>query len=171
MCSVAHGQEGSVQIRPITTDEQLEASLAVIRAAFATVAARLGLTAGNCPTHPSFITIGGLVNMRDANMALFGLYEGDEQAGFVAVENAGGGVWYLEKLAVLPERRRAGRGERLVRHAVEYVRSRGGDRVSIGVIDDELPLKRWYARFGFAETAKKRYPHLPFAVCFMEMRL
>lgn len=161
---------GTVSIRPVAAGDDLEASLRIVRTAFATVAARLGLTVGNCPTHPSFITIEGLEKIRDAGMTLFGLFEGDEQAGFVAVEDAGGGVWYLEKLAVLPERRRAGYGERLVRHALEYIRSRGGRTVSIGVIDEDLPLRRWYARFGFVATARKRYPHLPFAVCFMEMR-
>jgi hypothetical protein len=47
-------------------------------------------------------------------------------------------------------------------------RAAGGRKLSIGVVDENAVLKRWYAAQGFRETGRKRFPHLPFTVSFME---
>ena len=171
MCSVAHGKGAPVLIRPINTDAQLEAGLAVIRTAFATVAEEFGLSIDNCPTHPSFITLAGLRKIKNAGAVLFGLYVGDIQAGLVAIEKSEGGLYYIEKLSVLPPYRHAGHGGRLLRFAFEWIAERKGTKISIGIIDEHAVLKRWYETFGFTETGKKSYAHLPFTVCFMEKSL
>ncbi len=43
--------------------------------------------------------------------------------------------------------------------------------MSVGLVDENAVLKRWYAALGFRETGKKRFAHLPFTVCFMEKAL
>jgi ribosomal protein S18 acetylase RimI-like enzyme len=78
------------------------------------------------------------------------------------------GIYYLEKLSVLPGRRHEGLGRALLDFALAIVKDMGGDRVSIGMMEENRVLKKWYEENGFRETAVRKFDHLPFAVCFME---
>ncbi len=91
--------------------------------------------------------------------------------GFVAVERADASLYYMELLAVLPEYRHSGYGTRLVAFVLDHVRHAGGQKLSIGIINEHKVLKDWYVMLGFAETSTSTFPHLPFAVCFMERAL
>lgn len=159
----------SPSIRPIDGDADLTPSCEVIRASFATVAADLGLTRENCPSHPAFITTDSLAAARARGVAFFGLFLGAKQAGFIAVERVDDRLYYIERLAVLPAHRHQGFGRMLMDFAFGHIREHGGKRVSIGIIDENCVLKEWYLAYGFIETGTKRFEHLPFTVCFMEM--
>jgi ribosomal protein S18 acetylase RimI-like enzyme len=74
----------------------------------------------------------------------------------------------LEKLAVLPEHRNRGYGRLLVDFAFDEVRKNNGEKISLGIINENLTLKKWYIDYGFIELTVKRYPHLPFNVCLLE---
>lgn len=158
-------------IRQVGTDTELEKSAAVIRGAFSTVAAEFGITKENCPSHPAFMSADRLRIMKGHGVSLFGLFENSAQIGFVAVGKASGGLYFIEKLAVLPEHRRNGLGKRLMDYALDHVKQEGGNKLSIGIIDEHRVLKAWYADYGFVETGVRRFEHLPFAVCFMEKQI
>jgi diamine N-acetyltransferase len=158
-------------IKEITSHEELLRSVPVIRESFKTVADEFKLTPGNCPSHPSFITIDRLFELKKTGIHLFGLFEDDLQAGFIAVEQSGGGRFFIEKLAVLPRCRHRGHGSGLMEHAFEFIRGKKGRVISIGIIDGHVVLKQWYKSFGFAETGTRRFDHLPFTVCFLEKAL
>jgi len=158
-------------IKPVQGDSDLEAAARVVRAAFATVAAEFDLTPENCPTHASFVTAEQLAAMGERGAELFGLFADGEPLGFAALEDAGGGVFYVEKLAVLPEYRHAGYGAQLMRFACDLAVIRGGTRVSIGIIDESEELADWYARLGFTDKERIEFPHLPFTVRIMEKEL
>jgi len=155
-------------IREIACESELGESAGVVRESFATVAAEFGLTQANCPTHPAYTAAGRLRELREKGARLFGLFEGDSQIGFVAIEKASESVYYVERLAVLPKQRHSGHGRRLMEFACDWVRSAGGETVSIGIINANRVLKDWYASLGFGETCTKSFAHLPFDVCFME---
>ena len=160
----------SYEIRAVT-DASLPASLSVIRSAFKTVADEMDLTPDNCPGHTAFITMDKLADLY-GKAACFGLYVDGTQAGFVAAEKTGDGeVYYLDRLAVLPEYRHNGYGAVLVRCVFDYMRQRGGKVVSLGMIDSHTVLKNWYKSLGFRETGTKKFAHLPFLVCFMDFDL
>ena len=158
-------------IEEITDRDTLRPSVAVIKEAFEGVAAEFGLTRERCPTNPAFITLERLEALRERSVQLFGLYNEGHQIGFVAIETAANGVFYLEKLAVLPEHRHKGYGKELVDFVCEHAAAEGGKAVSIGIMDNHGLLKKWYKLLGFVETGTKQFPHLPFTVCFMEKRL
>ncbi len=157
-------------IREVTDDELLR-SAKVIRDSFRTVASELGLTRENTPRHPSFSTVRQLRKNIEKGVEFFGLFLGDNQAGFVAVEKADDNLFYMERLAVLPLYRHEGFGKELVSFVFDHVRSRGGKKLSIGIIDKQTVLKDWYKGMGFRETGIRDFPHLPFRVCFMEKDL
>lgn len=155
-------------IKELTTETELETSVKIIADSFATVAAEFKLTKDNCPTHPSFVTIKQLMEMKRKGLKLFGLFVEGAQFGFVALEKKKDKAFSMEKLAVLPEYRSKGYGGELVDFVNNNVKDAGGKKLSIGIIDEHTVLKQWYESKGFKQTARTKFEHLPFTVCFME---
>jgi ribosomal protein S18 acetylase RimI-like enzyme len=159
-----------VEIKELKNRRDLENSVKVIRDSFKTVALEFGLHEGNCPTHPSLITLDKLLEL-DNKAELFGLFQNDQQVGFVAVEKADDSIYYLDKLAVLPDCRHKGYGQKLVEFVMSYGEEHGGQKVSLGMINESTILKDWYKKRGFTEAGTKKFEHLPFVVCFMDKSL
>jgi ribosomal protein S18 acetylase RimI-like enzyme len=127
------------------------------------------LTRENAPTNGAFIKPDDLKALLEKGIILIGVFENEEQVGFVAIEKSKEEkTFYMEKLAVLPEFRHQGIGEEILDYVFDFVRSNGGEKVAIGIINENTVLKKWYERYGFKETGIKQFTHLPFTVCFME---
>lgn len=156
----------SLVIKPVNDD--LDKWVELLRASFITVADEFGITRENAPTNPAFADTDSLLRMIKKGVSLFGAYFDSRRAGFVALEKAENGCWYMERLAVLPEYRHKGIGRKLIDFSCETVKERGGDKISIGIINDNKVLKNWYTEYGFTQTGTKVFKHLPFEVCFME---
>jgi len=160
-----------LSIEGITNESELRSSARVIRNAFRTVALDFNLTRENSPTHPSFIKIGRLRDDCNKGVRFLGLFLGDKQIGFIAIERADASLYYIERLTVLPEYCHRGYGAQLVEFAFEYIKANGGTRVSIGIINEHTVLKDWYKRLGFEEISTREFAYLPFTVCFMEREI
>lgn len=157
--------------KSVNTEQELTVCVNVIRESFATVAEQFRLTKENAPTNPAFIEIRHLQKMRDKGVAMFGVFCETKQIGFVAIERYEPTVFYMERLAVLPEYRHKGYGRQIVEYVVKYVADQGGKTVLIGVIGNHEILKSWYRELGFTEINTKRFAHLPFPVCYMKKEL
>lgn len=162
---------GAPVVRELAGDAPLEPWVALLREAFGTVAAQFGWTEETVPSNAAFTSLARLQGMRAKGLRLFGLELDGHPAGFMALEDGGGGTFYVERVAVLPRHRHAGLGRRLMAHACATIRAAGGRKASIGVVEENAILKRWYEAQGFRETGTRRFPHLPFTVCFMVKEL
>jgi diamine N-acetyltransferase len=151
-------------IREIERSESLDTSVEIIKKSFRTVAEELNLTAENAPTHPSFITLDQLEELRQKGLVFYGYFLDDKQVGFVAMEKAADSLYYLEKLAVLPEYRHSGNGRELVRFVMDTAASKSAKKLSIGIIYEQTILRDWYKDIGFRETSTRKFEHLPFKV-------
>lgn len=160
-----------LQIKTVHTDAELELFSPVIRRAFLTVAEEFHLTPETAPTNPAYAGVESLIAMRDRGIQLYGAWHASRPAGFVALEDAGDGLFYLERLAVLPDLRHRGYGTDLIRFAEERARQQGGRSISIGIIYENTILRSWYIQYGFQETGTKSFPHLPFTVGFLKLDL
>ena len=158
-------------IKEIKEQESLNTSVEIIRKSFRNVAEELNLTPENTPTHPSFITLDQLEELRKKGLVFYGYFLDDRQVGFVAMEKADDSLYYLEKLAVLPEYRHKGYGRELVRFVLDTAAAEGAKKLSIGIIHEQTVLKDWYEDIGFRETGTRKFEHLPFTVGFMETDL
>ena len=158
-------------IKEIKDTTELSRGVQVLRNSFMTVAAALNLTRENCPTNAAFTTIEQLRQLWERGVGFFGWYDNKKLIGIVAIEHAGEGIYYMERLAVLPEYRHRGYGRELADFVYSYVEEKRGKRISIGIIDENSLLKEWYKEQGYVETGKKEYDHLPFTVCFMERKI
>ncbi len=161
--------KGDGKIREITSEE-LDASAAIIRAAFGTVAKEMGYTEEIVPVFPAFTTLEKLKVLKDRGAVFFGLFLDGKQVGFVAAENESG-KYYIKRLSVLPEYRHGGFGRQMVNHIIEYVKSQGHHKLHLTMVDENPVLKDWYLGMGFRETAVQKFEHLPFMVSFMELEI
>jgi len=159
-----------ILIREVRVDE-FESCADVIRQSFATVAAEFDLTEQNCPTNGAFLCAERLAADRCRGNIMAGLFVNGEPAGFAELSQKEGGAYELGKLAVLPRYRHKGYGARLLEWARVTVRERGGNRITIGIIEENTVLKDWYAEHGFVHTGTHIFPRLPFTVGFMELEL
>ena len=135
------------------------------------IADKFWLTIENNPKHPSFYTKKWVLSDIDRGEEYFLCQRKNANLGCVAFEQPDSKISYLNRLSVLPEYRHDGVGEQLVKHVLEYSKSKEIQKVSIGIIADHTILKKWYLKLGFIEGRTKSFDHLPFDVTFMSYDL
>lgn len=143
----------------------------LIRKSYRDVAERFNLTFQNCPKHPSHCTRDWVERDMNRGVSYFCLERHEIPIGCVAFEKASPEEGYLERLGVLPEYRHSGVGKALIRHVFDVARTMRIDRVGIGIISEQLDLKRWYENMGFVEQEIKAFSHLPFEVSLLTYTL
>jgi diamine N-acetyltransferase len=144
----------------------------VIQRSFKTVADDFNLTRSNAPTHPSNLTLTALKESVDKGITFYGLYRHGVMVGCIGIEKSTEEYkYYIEKLAVLPDKRHFGYGKMLLDFACDRIYEMNGRLISIGIINENSILKNWYNKYGFNEKKLKRFDHLPFEVCFMEKEI
>lgn len=150
---------------------QLNICLEIIRNSFITVAEEFGLTENNCPSHTAFMTLKKLVKQFEEGRPMFLFYQEDVPVGYFSLTKCNDEVWELNNLAILPKNRHLGYGKAMVDYAVETVKNYGGNKISIGIIEENTILKNWYLKLGFNHISTLKFEHLPFTVGFMELNL
>jgi diamine N-acetyltransferase len=162
-----------IEIREIINENEISNALIVINTSFLTVADEFHLTKENAPTNAAFMKYEKLKESVIDGIKLFGLYSDQEIIGTICIEKAKDSeeIYYLERLAVLPDKRHSGYGKALMDFAIEEIQKQNGKKASIGIINENSRLKKWYSEYGFIEICVKEYPHLPFTVCFMEFKI
>jgi GNAT superfamily N-acetyltransferase len=140
----------------------------LIRDSFRDVAERLGLTAENCPGHPSNCRERTVLKDLAEGTRFFLLSWEGKPCGSVSCSPGRHGVFTLRRLAVLPEARLRGFGKLLVRHAMDDAWQNGADCVEVGVVASEQWLIDFYERMGFTITRENvSMDELPFEVTFL----
>ncbi len=158
--------EAEIKIRAgVQTDIELLSEM--IRSSFRDVADRFGLTQENCAKHPSNCTVDWIQRDMDRGVTYFILEDQGIPAGCVALERVSSSLFYLERLAIVPNLRRNGFGRALIEGVLAEAKRLGACRMNIGIIAEQIELKSWYQQIGFNETETKEFIHLPFRVTFM----
>jgi ribosomal protein S18 acetylase RimI-like enzyme len=160
-------------IRPLRSEGDVRECVRLLRLAFGTVAEDFGLTEESAPTNAAFTTFENLSRHLQDGMVLYGMHIDTSLVGCVAIKQAKGDskVFYVERLAVAPEKRHCGYGWELLSFALRSIRALGGTTASVGIIDNNEVLKKWYLSKGFEQHDRRRVAHLPFKVCFMSFDL
>jgi ribosomal protein S18 acetylase RimI-like enzyme len=99
---------------------------------------------------------------------MYGLFNDKQLVGYVSLSKENDGVFELHNLAVLPEYRHFGYGRQLLDLCKEKAKEHGKNKITLGIIEENIVLKNWYAANGFVHTGTKKFEHLPFTVGFME---
>ena len=155
----------------VENKDQLNICLDIIRKSFFTVAEEFALTENNCPSHTAFMTIDKLEKQFDGNRAMFLFYQDEIPVGYFSLAKCNDNEWEMNNLAVLPDYRHLGCGQKMVEFAVATVKSYGGNKISIGIIEENVKLKDWYLKLGFNHISTRKFEHLPFTGGFMELNV
>ena len=159
------------EIKKLTSDSDIYRSADIIRKAFEDVTQKFQITKENFPSYAAFITPEKLKGFKAKGGEMYGLFIDNVQTGFVAIEEARQGIYYLMKLSILPEYRHKKYGEKLMQSMFETVKTRNGKIISMAVLEDAATLKEWYIKLGFKEVRKQKFHHIPYPVCFMEKEI
>lgn len=149
------------------TGSDIDILVELIQNAFEDVAERFGLTPQNSPTHPSNCRPEWILREMNRGVTYYILESDGRPCGCAGLEKINEEICYLERLAVLPQDRRQGFGEMLVRHVLSQALQMKVFRVQIGIIADHQELHDWYEKLGFETMEQKTFPHLVFRVAFM----
>jgi ribosomal protein S18 acetylase RimI-like enzyme len=144
----------------------------MIRESFMTVAEELNLTPENCPRHTAFIiSPERLHNNYGCGWLMYGLYEDDNKiVGYVSLSKIDEFTYELHNLGVLPEYRRKGYGKELIDFCKCKVKELDGNKIILGMIEENTRLKNWYMQNGFVTTGTHKYEIFPFTAGYMEWK-
>ena len=174
-------------IREITKEEIRE-SVRVITESFMTVADELGFTAENAPRFTAFATTEDrlMYQMDIEKRPMYGFFS-DEESDDGSGDNAGSGSgkmlgyyslakqsdteWELNNLCVLPEHRHDGIGDLLLQDAFKRARELGAVKLNIGIVEENVRLRKWYESKGFMHLGTKKFDFFPFTCGYMEKML
>ena len=156
----------------VDSKEQLKICLDIIHNSFITVANDFNLTRENCPSHTAFMSIEKLEKQFADGRSMFIYQKGDKNAAYFSLNKIDENIAELDNFAVLPAFRHFGIGREMIEFAKEYARKKlCANKITIGIIEENAVLKKWYEGLGFVHTGTKEFPHLPFRVGFMEIEL
>lgn len=156
----------------IDNKKQLKYAQQIIERSFSTVAKEFGITKKNCPNHTAFTTVKKLKNQYGDKRDMFLYVKDNKYIGYFSINEKGGGAYELNNLCVLPEFRHGSAGREMVEFAENYVKNDlNGNKITIGIIDENTVLKKWYESLGFVYTGNKKFDSMPFTAGFMEMNL
>ena len=161
----------SYRIRPVTVADVPEC-VSVIRESFLTVAGEFGFTQENAPRFTAFaISPERLAWQMREGRPMFVCEADGVPVGYFSLEIKNGGVCELNNLAVLPAFRHRGIGAYLLHHAISEAKSRGCTKMPIGIVEENVRLRRWYEQYGFVHTGTQKFDFFPFTCGYMERTL
>lgn len=161
-----------VTVRPVLP-EDIPACMRVIRESFQTVADTFGLTRENAPRFTAFAATEErlLWQLETEKRPMLAACEGTAIVGYCSLMLLPDGQCELNNLAVLPALRHRGIGQTLLLSAAGAAKAQGCCLMHIGIVEENLVLRRWYERFGAVHTGCRKFDFFPFTCGYMELKL
>ncbi|MBD5114227.1 MAG: GNAT family N-acetyltransferase [Ruminococcaceae bacterium] len=141
----------------------------VIRSSFLTVAGEFGFTAENAPRFTAFATTAErLIWQLEQEKRLMFKYRTDNKiVGYYSLYRQNETECELNNLCVLEEYRHRGIGERLLLHSFEQAKIMGCKKINIGIVEENIKLRKWYEDFGFYHMGTEKFNFFPFTCGYM----
>lgn len=155
-------------IKPIDKDDLINC-LKIFHQGYETVAIEFGLTEENCPDRGrASLPYEKLLTEFEDSTLMFGYFHNDKLIGFMGMKMCGDGICKLDDIIILPEFRQKGFGKELLIFCKQKAKELGANKISLGMIDDNKRLRKWYEDNGFTNMGYKKYDGAPFTVGYME---
>ena len=156
-------------IRKIRKDE-IPNCVEVICKSFMTVADEFGFTIENAPRFTAFATTEErLIYQREQEQRqMFAYYENDKMLGYYSLFKQNEGECELNNLSVLEEYRHKKIGGQLLEHAFSEAGKMGCLQVNIGIVEENVKLRKWYEAYGAEHIGTEKYDFFPFTCGYMK---
>lgn len=142
------------EIRKVT-EKDIPECVRVIRRSFQTVADEFGFTAEKDPKFTSYATDNARLeyHMHVEKRPMYACFADGRIAGYYSLHIADGEI-ELSNLCTDPEFRHQKIGESLMLHSFDRARELGFKEITIGVVDANERVKRWYESYGFTKSGE-----------------
>lgn len=158
-------------IRPMET-EDIDRCVQVIRDSFMTVADTFGFTRENAPRFTAFATSIERLQWQNQEGRPMYVWEEDGQiAGYYSLHLQEEQKCELNNLCVLPAYRHRKIGEKLLEHAFAQARERGCVQMFIGIVEENVQLRKWYEAYGAVHVGTEKFDFFPFTCGYLEKNL
>jgi len=143
----------------------------ILNKAFLTVAQKYNFTKENAPTFPAFINSDKIENSLNNGLKMYGYNKNDIIIGCAGFSYYKEDIYFIERLATLPEYRHLGVGKKLMEYVENKIRDIGGKVVEIHIVDKNILLKEWYKKMHYVEIRIDEIKALPFNSCVMNKKI
>ena len=151
----------------------LEECVKVIRSSFKTVADEFGFTEENAPRFTAFATTEErlLWQYEHEKRAMFAYCVDGCIVGYYSLLWQDNGECELNNLCVLSEHRHKNIGKGLLEHAFSEARKIGCSVMNIGIVEENIRLRKWYEDNGAEHIRTEKYDFFPFTCGYMKKYL
>jgi N-acetylglutamate synthase-like GNAT family acetyltransferase len=143
----------------------------ILNRAFMTVAQQYNFTAENAPTFPAFINSNRIENSLNNGLKMYGYNMNNQIIGCAGYSYFKDQIYFIERLATLPEYRHSGIGKKLMGYIENKIKNIGGKIVEIHIVDKNTVLREWYKKINYVEIRIDEIKTLPFDSCVMNKKL
>lgn len=153
--------------------EDIPECVEVIRKSFMTVANEFGFTQENAPRFTAFATTPDRLywQIDVEHRPMFVYVESGVICGYYSLMIQENNECELNNLAVLPEYRHKGIGKQLLNHAFRTARDMNCKVLNIGIVEENVVLRKWYEQNGAIHIGTKKYDFFPFTCGYMKKEL
>lgn len=154
-------------------EKDLEECVELIRRSFGTVAEQFGFTEENAPRFTAFATDKQRLvwHMMGEKRPMYAYLDDGKIVGYYSLFMQDNQECELSNLCVSPEYRYRGIGEALLKHAFRMAGELGCKKVNIGIVEENVVLRKWYEDQGCVHLGTKKFEHFPFTCGFLEKEL
>ncbi len=142
----------------------------LIKNSFLTVAREFNITPKNAPRFTAFsISESKLEKQFISNSIIMrGYFENEKIIGYYSLKILCNDICELNNLCVLPDYRHRLIGNTLLTDAVLQSKNTGCKKMTIGIVEENTILRRWYEKHGFVHTGTEKFDFFPFTCGYME---
>lgn len=145
----------------------------VICRSFMTVADEFGFTIENAPRFTAFATTEDrlVYQLEQEQRLMFAYYDDGRIVGYYSLLKQNEEECELNNLCVLEEYREKKIGEKLLEHAFAEAGKMGCSQMNIGIVEENVKLRKWYEAHGAEHIGTEKYDFFPFTCGYMKKML
>ena len=153
--------------------EEIPECVNVIRTSFKTVADEFGFTEENAPRFTAFATDDRRLyyQFSEEHKPMYVYLKGNKIVGYYSLAILNEDEVELNNLAVLPEERHRGIGQKLLKDCFARVRTLGVKKLKISIVEENQVLRKWYEDNGFIHLGTMKFDFFPFTCGYMEREM
>ena len=154
-------------------ETELTQCVDIIKESFMTVADEFGFTAENAGRFTAFATTEDRLkwHLNGEHRPMYAYFDNGKMVGYYSLLLLENRECELNNVCVIPSYRHAGIGGKLLAHAFDTARALGCETMNIGIVDENVVLRKWYESYGFIHTGTKKFDFFPFTCGYMEKGL
>ncbi|MBR4887565.1 MAG: GNAT family N-acetyltransferase [Clostridia bacterium] len=151
--------------------EFLPSCLEIMKLSYENTAIKFGMTEENCPYRGrTCLPYHVLEDEYNAGCMMYGYKQNEAIIGFLSLRKEQQ-IMRVNDIAILPAYQNKGFGSTLIQFAIEQAKAQNCDRIILGMVYDNVPLRKWYEKMGFRTIKLKKYEKVNYQVATMELLL